>query len=421
VALLAVVTTVVVIGQIWYGNRHHFFDLGIYYQAMRWWNAGNPLYEFSTPDATMGSLGFTYPPFGALVLRPIAWFSLPAVNVGFSAISVILFAVVLWWLIRPVAERHGWPRWLAFGLAFVLGTGLETIRDAFTLGQINFLLWALVGFDLLVLLPRRSRLAGVGIGLATAIKLFPGIFILYLLVCRRWRAAAVACGTAAAATLIGFLVDAHDSWVYFTQQMLGAQGMGQIRYAYNQSLMGVLARIGHTDHPATVLWLAVVIPALGYGLWRAGRAAGVGDEVAGMTLAGLVGSLVSPLTWSHHVFWFVPALVILVDSALPPVGVSGPVINGMRDRRGMLALAAAIYVTVTFSLLSLWEFNLHAVGGVVGLVLGNWFVWLMIALLPLLPIRRLRVAKPGPDQVAVYTYGDSRSGTGTVGSDSGGE
>jgi alpha-1,2-mannosyltransferase len=402
-ALLAAVTAVVAVGQHWYGNRHHFFDLGIYYAAMRWWSGGHPLYDFAQPDATMGSLGFTYPPSGALVLRPIAYFPLGAVQIGFSAVSVLLFALLIWWLIRPVAERHGWPRWLTFGLALVLGSGLETVRDTFTLGQINFLLFALIGLDLLVLLPRRSRFVGVGIGLATAIKLVPGIFIVYLLVCRRWKAAAVATATTVAATLVGFAVAPHDTWIYFTQQMLGSQGVGQIEYAYNQSLLGMLARLEGTSHPNLVIWVLLVVPVLVYGLWRAGRAAAAGDEVAGMTLAGCVGSLVSPLTWSHHIISYVPALVILVDSALPPAGVSGPVLSGLRGRRGMLALAAVIYATVTFSVLSLWEFNLHEQHGIVGFVLGNWFLWLLLAMLPLLPIRRV------PRQVAVNTYGGSPS------------
>ena len=37
--------------------------------------------------------------------------------------------------------------------------------------------------------------AGVGIGLATSVKLTPALFILYLLVTRQWRAAMTAIGT----------------------------------------------------------------------------------------------------------------------------------------------------------------------------------------------------------------------------------
>ncbi|GAB3955105.1 hypothetical protein GCM10027614_63360 [Micromonospora vulcania] len=54
----------------------------------------------------------------------------------------------------------------------------------------------------------------------------------------------------------------------------------------------------------------------GYGLWRAVRATRAGDLVTGLTLTGLVGALVSPITWTHHIYWFVPAVVLLVDAAL---------------------------------------------------------------------------------------------------------
>src|SRR4029078_1356185 len=122
------------------------------------------------------------------------------------------------------------------------------------------------------------------------------------------------------------------------------------------------------------------------GLWRAGRAAGAGDEVTGMTLAGLVGSLVSPLTWNHHIFWCIPAILVLLDSALPPAGVAGPVLDGLRSRRVQLTAALVSYVTVTGSVLYFYEFVLHRPGGLTEFILSNWFMWLMIALLPLLPI-----------------------------------
>jgi alpha-1,2-mannosyltransferase len=151
--------------------------------------------------------------------------------------------------------------------------------------------------------------------------------------------------------------------------------VGQLDYFANQSVMGLLARLTYPGLPNRVLWLAVVLPILVYGMWRAARTARAGDEVAAIALVGIAGSLVSPVTWVHHLFWFVPALVVLVDC-----------------RRW--TFAAVVYVTVSVSVVSLWEFNLGRPGGVVGFVLGNWFVWLMLALLVALPTRR---------QVAVET------------------
>ena len=177
---------------LWYGLRNHFFDLMIYREAMRWWADGHPLYDYARPDATQGHLEFTYPPVGAFLLRPLAWLTQTQADLAFIVLALACLAASVWWLVRPVADRHGWSRWFAFGVAFILATGLEPIRLAFDFGQINFVLWALVVFDLAVLAPRGSRWLGVGIGLATAIKLVPGIFIVYLLVSRRWRAALVA-------------------------------------------------------------------------------------------------------------------------------------------------------------------------------------------------------------------------------------
>jgi alpha-1,2-mannosyltransferase len=371
VAIAAGITVVMATAHIAYGNRHHFFDLLIYRDAMRWWDAGHPLYEFFQPDQTQGRLEFTYPPLAAFLLRPLAWFTPTQTIWAYAVVSLVALAASVWWIVRPLAGRRG-PAWFVFTVAFVLATGLEPIREAYTFGQINVVLWALILLDLLVLLPRGSRWTGVGIGLATAIKLVPGIFIAYLLVTRRWRAAAVAAGTTVALTALAAVAAPHDSWTYFTERLLRGEGVGQLHYTFNQSVMGTLARLAYPDQPSRILWLVLALAVMGYGLWRAARLAGAGDEVAAIAVVGMVGSLASPVTWVHHIFWFVPALVVLVDTG----------------RRWLIASAGAIYLTVTVSVLSLYEFDLGRPGGVIGFILSNWVVWLMLALVALLPARR---------------------------------
>jgi alpha-1,2-mannosyltransferase len=404
-AVLAVAALVALALHAWYGNRHQFFDLLIYRDAMQWWNGGNFLYDFWRPDATQGRLEFTYPPFAAFLLRPLGWLGTGGAIWAYSLTSLALLWVSLWWLVRPLADRYGQPRWFVTGLAFVAASGLEPIREAFTFGQINFLLWALVLLDLLVLSPRGSRWTGVGIGLATAIKLTPAIFIVYLLVTRRWRAGATAVAAAVGATLLAAAFAPRETWIFYTEKVIHAEGIGNLAYTFNQSVMGVLAKLAAPSPPSQLLWLLLMLPIVGYGLWRARHAVLAGaraserehqqgmDEVAGLTLAGIVGSLLSPVTWAHHIFWLVPALVVLVDVAL-----GAPVASGAR-RRGSIVLAAVTYLSVTFSLVALWDFTLDEPGGPLGFVLKNWYVLLMLALLPLLPVR---------SQVAVWTYGDSR-------------
>ncbi len=384
VGVLSLVVVLAAAGHAWYGNRQRFFDLRIYRSAMLWWENGHPLYSFSQPDKTQGHLEFTYPPFGAYLLRPLAWLSWSQAVVAFSVVAVVAFGASMWWLLRPVADAIGEPRWFVMGVGCVLATGLEPIREAFTMGQVNFVLWALVLADLLVLAPRASRWTGVGIGLATAIKLVPGVFILYLMVTRRWRAAAVAAGTAATVTLLAAAGSPDQSWFFWTRKVLHSDGVGQLAYAFNQSAMGVIARAVAPAQPSTFAWLALALPLLGFGLWRAARAAGAGDEVTGLTLAGIAGSLASPVTWAHHIFWFVPALIVLVTRVRLEPG----------SRLTRLWWPATLYLTVTVSLVALYDNHLKAHPNPWTLVLASWDVIIMVALLVTLPVDRPAVPAP---------------------------
>ncbi|MFD0818580.1 glycosyltransferase family 87 protein, partial [Micromonospora zhanjiangensis] len=184
------------------GNPHNFYDLHIYMRAMHWWADGHPLYDYVQPDRLQGALYFTYPPLTALLLRPFAALPLGATVTIFTAFTMAALLVTTWWLVKPVADRRGIPHWLALGVSVPLVFALESTRETITFGQINMLLVVLVLADLLIAVPKGSRWSGVGIGLATALKLYPGIFIVYLLVTRRWRAAITAGATAAVATLL---------------------------------------------------------------------------------------------------------------------------------------------------------------------------------------------------------------------------
>ncbi len=172
----------------WAAIRHGFFDLQIYYGALRHWAYGDgELYDWLRGNTTYG---FTYPPFAALVMLPMAPLPWHAAIVVSVAAAVVTSGLLIWWLLDPVSRRQGWTRWYAFALVCCLAAAFEPMRETVNFGQVNTLLLFLVAVDLLFLVSRGSRWAGVGIGLATSIKLTPGIFIVYLLVTRRWRAAA---------------------------------------------------------------------------------------------------------------------------------------------------------------------------------------------------------------------------------------
>lgn len=369
------------------GMVHDFFDLKIYMRAMDWWAAGHPLYDYVQPDRVQGALYFTYPPFSALLLRPFAVLPLGLTIAVFTVLTGIAVIYTTRWLLAPVIARHGLPRVFTLTVAVLLVFAVESTRETITFGQINMLLVVLVLADLLFAVPRARRWAGVAVGLTTALKLFPGIFIVYLLVTRRWRAAAVAAVTAAAATLLAAAVAPRDSWRFWTHELWATDRVGRTDYTGNQSLFGLLSRIDAPTEPNRLLWLALVAVVAGYGLWRAARAARVGDGLTGLTLTGLVGGLISPITWTHHIYWFIPAVVVLVDAALDADRDDA---EGARRRRRLLALAVGTGVVIVYGVVSFYDWGVAPARTDTPweFLLRNAYVLLALLLLVALPVRR---------------------------------
>ncbi|WFE30789.1 glycosyltransferase 87 family protein [Solwaraspora sp. WMMD791] len=395
----------VVTALLWYGNRHDFYDLKIYLSAMRWWAEGNPLYDYVQPDVVQGELYFTYPPFTALLLRPFAAVGPGVAATVFTVGTLLAVVVTTVWLVTPIAHRRGLPRWWLAGLAVPLVVLIEPTRETIFLGQINMLLVVLILADLLFAVPQRSRWAGVGIGLATAIKLFPGIFIVYLLITRRWRAALVSCVAAAGATLLSAAVLPAESWRFWTQELWSTDRVGRSDYTGNQSLQGLLGRLVAPDEPSRLVWLALVAVVAGYGLWRAARAVRAGDELAGLTLTGLVAALIAPITWPHHVYWFVPALILLVDAAVrQPYRLdatrqpAAPAVRSGVRAAGAALLAAVTFAVLVFGVVSLIDWGNEKVptDDPATFLLRNLYVLTAALLLVSLPIRHHWMPGPSP-------------------------
>jgi alpha-1,2-mannosyltransferase len=382
--------------------RHGFFDLRVYYGAVNYWvHDGGEIYDFLAANTRYG---FTYPTFAAFTMLPMAYVEWH-VAIALSVIAAVMTTgVVLWWLVAPIARRHGWTPWFAFAVALCLVAAFEPMRETVNFGQVNTLLLFLVAADLLLLVARGSRFAGVGIGLATAVKLTPGIFILYLLVTGRWRAAAVATGTATAATLAAAALAPDASREFWTQAIWNTDRVGSLSFVSNQSLRGVVARV-NPEHPSTIAWLALVAVTVGVWVWRARAAARAGDEATGLALTGVVGCLISPVTWVHHLVWLLPALVLLVDS-----GLAAPA--GSRRRRTRLLVAGSAYALLVSRVVWLWR---DGGGGVLGMIGSSAYVWASIALLAALPIRSPAARHGEPAGVPDLDQLDAGAGVGVGG------
>jgi alpha-1,2-mannosyltransferase len=353
--------------------RHGFFDLRVYYGALNHWVEGNgELYDYLLPRT---KYGFTYPPFAALTMLPMAYLGWHVAITISMLLTVGASLAVLYWLVEPMARRHGWSPWFVLGIVAALAVAFEPLRETFLFGQVNAVLLFLVAADLLFLVRYNRSVAGVGIGLATAIKLTPGIFIIYLIITKRFRAAAVASGTTMAATVLAAAVAPDASREFWTDALWNTSRVGDESFVSNQSLNGVVHR-WDPQEPATLAWAALVLITLGIWAWRSRQAVRRGDEATGLALTGIVGVLISPITWVHHLVWVLPALILMVDRGLAP-GVS------RRRRRWLVGFAAVAYAVMCSRLV--WAFN----GGFdtfPGWVGSNAYVWLSLIMLVALPL-----------------------------------
>ena len=363
---------------------HDFFDLRVYHGAAEWWTSGRPLYEFSYDRTTYG---FTYPPFAGLLLLPAALLPFTVMVVIHTVLSAAVLVVLVRWLITPLARRHGWPLPFAWLAALPLAFLLEPVRETLGFGQVNLFLAGLVLADV-VALRRGWRWAGAGIGLAAAVKLTPAVFVLYLLATRRLRAAGTAVGVACAATLTTHAVTPGTSWRFWTETLWQTERVGQVDIVANQSLLGGLARLADPDEPSRAVWAVLAVVVLAVALTRAARAVRSGDELAGITLIGLAACLVSPISWTHHFVWLVPACVVLLDLAAGRRP-AGPV--GRPGRARWSAVAGLATVLLVFGSSLPWfpdgRAGHHWDGGWAGMVAQNAYLLVTLALVCWLPAR----------------------------------
>ncbi|MGW1164537.1 Dyp-type peroxidase [Streptomyces sp. NPDC002550] len=228
-----------------------FFDLRVYYGTVHTWaHHGGRIYDYQVPGT---SYGFTYPPFAAVAMLPLALLDRTSAIAASLLVNLAALAVILRILAGPDWRRHGWYRW---SLCLCLLALFEPLRDTFSFGQVNLVLLALVLGDCLLLATGRERWAGAGIGLAAAVKLTPALFIGLLLLAGRRRAAGVATAVAAAATALAAWADPPASRFYWTEALWDTGRVGRLGYVSNQSLQGVLARLGEPGRP---LWATAVL------------------------------------------------------------------------------------------------------------------------------------------------------------------
>jgi alpha-1,2-mannosyltransferase len=259
---------------------------------------------------------FTYTPFAAMVFAVLSFLPWRVLEDVAAVASTLALLTTVWIAFRELgmggrrAERLGWTLLVA-GAAF----WIEPVQRALHLGQVELLLMVLIVWDMCQ--PDRRWFKGAGVGIAAAIKLVPLLFIAYLLITRRFRAAVVASAVFVATIVAGFVALPHASsqwWLHGDFWQAGRTGF--VASGTNQSLRGMITRFAGSASAGEPVWLvaAVVVGLAGLGAAYLLHQAGYRFE--GLMTCALTALLISPISWDHHWIWAAPFLAVMVSCVL---------------------------------------------------------------------------------------------------------
>jgi alpha-1,2-mannosyltransferase len=307
-------------GQVQWG-----YDFSFYWTAANHLLHGEPIYsatQLAGPYAPQGQDGFLYPPPLAAAVMPLAALfpSDPRAAAwiwnGLGA-AILVASLLALHRSERLGERFpllaGKGRWLLVAAAFAF----PPVVGELVLGNVHLLLLGLLTLAWLGLRQGEAReirgdsrgewLAGIAVGLATVIKVFPGLVVIWFLLTRRYRAAAGAVVGFVAAALVTLPFTGIKPWL-----------------DYPIVLANLSAPADPTDTLAPTVWLA---PYLGF---TAARILVTLAGVAALTWSALrqpparsfavavtVAVLVAPAVYQHYLALLVLPLVLGLGAGVP--------------------------------------------------------------------------------------------------------
>jgi alpha-1,2-mannosyltransferase len=294
------------------------YDFSAYWSAGLRLLAGEPIYsaeQLAGPYAPQQQYLYLYPPplagfasqwaaFGPADYRLAAW--------GWTALGAAILATTILAIARAeglmdrIRRATGLGRWILVAAAL----GFPPVVGELVLGNVHLFLLGLLGLAWLGIREgstRGERLAGIAIGVAAVIKVFPGIILLWFLLTRRWQGAAFVFVGIVATVLLSVPFTGTQPWL-----------------DYPTVLANLSAPADTRDTLAPTVWLAewigflparLIVTGIGLALlaWAALRL----STRMSFTVAVLVSILVAPALYHHYLAILVLPFLLLLAEGRP--------------------------------------------------------------------------------------------------------
>jgi alpha-1,2-mannosyltransferase len=294
-------------------------DLAAFYEGASRLRAGLPLYTTDV-DFYTKPIQYIYPPPIALLLYPLpdyttTWWV-------WASVALVTWAGALALLLRELSgdlRQRVPPAWWPV-LLCVLVT-FTPVLSHFFWGQTQLQLLLLLTASWVWLRRGRDIPAGIALGVAIAIKIFPLLLFVPLFARRRWRCLVAATVSAGAVLALSYALVGWDQAVIFFTDVLPRHSGSVIAHSTNHTTIAAMLTNAFGDsslaYYVSLVARALMMLAVFYAAWRARDT----SQAFALGMTTLV--LVTPVVWEHYfVLIYLPWLVALSRSSrslLPPL------------------------------------------------------------------------------------------------------
>ena len=324
-----------------------------------------------------------HPPFNALLFLPFSFLPYNKAFVVLGVMSLILLLLINQLVVRGLELNNEWfLNYACFTLCWY------PVLCCLILGQSSMIIAAcLIGgwFNLRL---KKEYIAGFLFAIATLMKLFPGLVLLYLLILKQWRALiAMVSFIVIGLSLTAFIVGLDDMRTYAVIMVF--RDIDDYRgYVLNHSIGGIVTRLFgkpmgwfeplvELPYIASLLIILLSIGILIYTTLKLREMAAKkerADDAFALTLVTML--LLSPITWSH----IFPVLILPMGLLLREY-IDEPSPKTLRLFLFILFLVSLPDVIIARSLMSIYyPFKMPLYGRILtlGPSVGIVFLWIVL-------------------------------------------
>ena len=314
--------------------RDVFYDYVQEWTSVRNFFSGQPIYLSMNesiplhfgPDARALLLDVNaHPPASILLSLPFGLLGYREAHLAWNMVSLVALAVSVWLIIRPTGLDFS--PWLVLPIATLLLTS-NSLAQQINHGQFNLVLLLLITGSWLADRSGREEAAGLLLGIAAAIKLFPAFLAIYFIAQRRWRSLAICVLSFLTINGLAATIFGADCYRTYFQEIVPRVNHGFRDFWPNASLNGYWCKLfdapnGHviplvkcpTAYRIATFVSSCVVVGLIFWKCRSSRTLVQRDLAFGACVLAMV--LVSPITWDHYFLMLLLSWAILWKQMQP--------------------------------------------------------------------------------------------------------